>query len=161
MLLLRDQRHTFTNRCKIIKGVSKGTLNGNRNVTVWRVLRNRLHLKVHKHWFQPRCWPMDSLYVFVILAAQWHFEYHFRALFEIPCITSVSHIELSQVKLGVFCCIKTVQNTVHVLWTNYISFERCEDLFEAPRISRADFPYLISFKLSVTVIFSSSHVLTN
>jgi hypothetical protein len=53
----------------LIQSVPKKELyNGTPNVTVWRVLRKRLHLKAYK------------LYIV-------------QALLETPCITSESHIE--------------------------------------------------------------------
>jgi hypothetical protein len=68
---------------------------------------------------------MDNLYAFNRkrfrdIATQLHLEYHCKAVFETFCITSESSTEpqLSQVKLGVFCYIMTVQSTVHVLWIN-------------------------------------------
>jgi hypothetical protein len=47
--------------------------------------------------------------VFITLATQLHLKYHYKTLFETPCITSGSHIEpqLSKVKLGVYCYITT------------------------------------------------------
>jgi hypothetical protein len=38
------------------------------------------------------CTPL-SVNVFVTIATHQHLEYHCKALFEIPCITSGSHIE--------------------------------------------------------------------
>jgi hypothetical protein len=43
-----------------------------RNLTVWRVLRKRLHLKAYK--------------LSIV-------QHHYKVLFETPCITSGSHIE--------------------------------------------------------------------
>jgi hypothetical protein len=56
-----------------------------------------------------------SVNVFVTLATQQHLEYNCKALSETPCIIIGSRIEpqLSQVKLGVFCYIMTVQSTAH------------------------------------------------
>jgi hypothetical protein len=87
----------------------KELYNGIANVTVWRVLRKRLHLKAYKlsimqdvvQWVV--CTPL-SINVFVKIATQQHLEYDCKTLFETPCIPNGSHIEpkLSQIKLGVF-----------------------------------------------------------
>jgi hypothetical protein len=82
------------------------------NDTLRRVLRKRLHLKAYKLSFVQG--------VFVALATKYHLECHCKALFETSCNTVGSHIQqkLSQIKLGVFWHILTVQNTVYVLWIN-------------------------------------------
>jgi hypothetical protein len=100
----------------------KELYDGMSNVTVCGAILKRLNLKAYKvsivqhlgPWIV--CTPL-SVNGFVSLATQQHFKYHCEALFKTPCITSGSHIDpkLSQVKLGAFCYIMTVQNTVHVL----------------------------------------------
>jgi hypothetical protein len=86
----------------IYRMFQKELYSGIQNVTVWRVLRKRLHLKACN------------------LSIVHHLGYHCKALFETPCITSESHIEpwLFQIKLGVSCYIMMFQNTVHILWIN-------------------------------------------
>jgi hypothetical protein len=105
------------------------------NVTVWPVLRKRLHLKAYKlsifHGIER--WIVctaSRTNIFLALATQQHFEYNCKAIFETPCITSGSHIEpwLSQVIRGVSCYIVTVQTTIHVPWENSC-FQICKSLF--------------------------------
>jgi hypothetical protein len=61
----------------------KELYNGIPNVTVWRVLRKRLRLKVYKRLmiFMPL-----SVNIFVTLATQQHLEYHCTALFKHPAL---------------------------------------------------------------------------
>jgi hypothetical protein len=81
--------------CRVFR---KELYNGIPNVTVWRVLRKRLHSKKYKlcivrgvqRWLV--CTPL-SVNVFLTLATQQRLEYHCKALFETPCITSESHTE--------------------------------------------------------------------
>jgi hypothetical protein len=68
----------------------KKRYNGIRNLTVWRVLRKRLHLKKCK--LAIVCTPL-SVNVFVTLATQQHLQYHCKTFFETPCIIIESHIE--------------------------------------------------------------------
>jgi hypothetical protein len=58
-------------------------------------------------------------------------EYHCKAVFVTPYITSGSHIEpwLSQLKLDVFCYIMTVQNTAHVIWINLYKLPKLQSFF--------------------------------
>jgi hypothetical protein len=61
------------------------------------------------------CTP-SSVNVFITPAIELHLEYHCKGISETPCITSKSHIAsyLTQIKLCIFCYIKTVKNTVYV-----------------------------------------------
>jgi hypothetical protein len=64
--------------------LQKDLYNGIPNVTVWRVLRKSLHLKVYKQ-------TMSSLHaykykIFVTLAKGYDLEYHFTAHFETPSV---------------------------------------------------------------------------
>jgi hypothetical protein len=68
---------------RICRVFLKELYNGNPNVTVWRMLRKRLHLKVHKLFIAQRLerWTvLTSLSVnsFVTLAIQLHLVYRLR-----------------------------------------------------------------------------------
>jgi hypothetical protein len=100
-------------------GFQKELYNSIPNATVWWVLWRRLHLNAYKLQLKIKSAAFKH--------KRFHntrhtvtLEYHCKDLLDTPRITSGSHIEplLSQVKLGAFCYIMTVQNTVHVLWIN-------------------------------------------
>jgi hypothetical protein len=105
-----SRRHCHTGCLK------KDLHNGIPNTTTWRVLRKRLLLKVHKlsivQHLERRivCMPSSPH------SSIWNTV----KMFDTPSITSGSRIEpqVSQIKLGVFCYVVTVQNTVHVLSIN-------------------------------------------
>jgi hypothetical protein len=76
--------------------------NGIPNVTVWRVLRKRLHLKAYKlsivhHLEQWIVCTLLSVNIIVTLATQQHLEYLCKALFKILSIAnSMTHGNLSR-----------------------------------------------------------------
>jgi hypothetical protein len=67
------------------------------SISVWRVLRKRLHLKAYKlsvvQYLERWIVCTLSLNVFVTLTTQQYLEYQCKALFETLCFNSGSHIK--------------------------------------------------------------------
>jgi hypothetical protein len=88
---------TFTGNA----GCFKKQCNDIPNVTVWRVLRKRLHLKTYKlsiveHFERWIICTSLSWNVFVTLATQYNLEYYGKALFETLWITQSYGIRIAQ-----------------------------------------------------------------
>jgi hypothetical protein len=84
--------------CSYTGCLKKNIYNSIANVTVWRVLRKRFHLKVYKlsivhgveRWIV--CTPL-SVNVFETLSTKKHLEYHCKALLVTSYVTNETHIE--------------------------------------------------------------------
>jgi hypothetical protein len=59
----------------------------------------------------------------------------------LPVEVTLNH-KLSQIKFSLFYYIMIVQNTVHVVWINYISFQSFKGLFETHCITRTSSPFV-------------------